>query len=165
VSPLYYVLILGGWVMVWTGVKGDGYGGYNPLNVIRDVMTEGRGKGGNPRATGVGNIGVDYVESGGPGVYEDFGPWNDPDGNHQGHGHFAGERRLVIAAGNALQEMGFSVAGHPLFPPIGVHGVGSHHYIAEAIDYNWPGPDERTQLARGRAAILAIASANRKAAA
>jgi hypothetical protein len=156
VTPFSLLLVLGGWVMIWTGIKGDGRGGYNPLHVISDAASgrsSGSGMGGD-FATGDfggGNMGA-------PGVYEDFGPWDDPDGNHQTHAHFAADPALVIRAGRALQQLGFTVTGHPLFLPIGGHTEGSYHYTARAIDYNWPGPDERAHLARGRAVILGLTS-------
>lgn len=153
-TPLSLVLIMAGWVLVWTSIKGDGYGGHNPLNVIRSALS------GERTGAAIDGVAIGTVSAGGPGVYEDFGPWNDPDGNHQTHGHFAGDPLLVVNAGRALQELGFRVTGHLLFPPVGVHTDGSYHYSQRAIDYNWPGPDERAQLSRARGVILDLANSS-----
>lgn len=52
----------------------------------------------------------------------------------------------LTAVGQRLQGGGFSVTGHPSFPPIGRHTPGSYHYSGRAIDVNWPGPGETEKL-------------------
>lgn len=137
-------LLIAGYTFVYASIKGA-----NPWDVLVSAIT------GQPldatlrsekAASSVPNGTVTSVE-GAAGIIENFHPGNDPDGNHQTHGHVAcASSEMTIYIGLRLRARGFLVTGHSGFPPIGTHTKNSWHYVDRAIDYNWPGGNEKAKL-------------------
>jgi hypothetical protein len=49
----------------------------------------------------------------------------------------------IVHVGREILSMGYAVAGHSKFPPVGRHTPTSWHYKDRALDINWyPGSDE-----------------------
>lgn len=53
----------------------------------------------------------------------------------------------IVHIGREIVSMGYAVAGHSQFPPVGRHTASSWHYKDRAIDINWyPAGDEGRRL-------------------
>lgn len=145
--PLTLTIGLGGWLLIYSGVKGDAPWDIL-LNIFRGEPLPGRLKSpalGSGVATG-GSAVAGAVSAVGTGTKQLL--WREP--GHYDHLHWAHESQYVLlTVGRELQEKGYTVRGHPVFPPVGGHTTGSDHYApcSCAIDVNWyPAEQEPAKL-------------------
>lgn len=139
-------LLIVGYLGVYSAVKGA-----NPIDVLVSTFT-GKPLDASLRGNDV-TPGMDYDDGDnnpntvGCGILENFHPNNDPDGNHQTHGHLAMESEAaLIIVGNMLIAIGARVGEHRAFGGVqGKHDSNSWHYENKAIDYNFDG-NERALL-------------------
>lgn len=144
--PITLTIGLGGWLLIYSGVKGEAPWDIL-LNIFRGEPLPGRlkSKASSALATG-GSAIAGGVSAVGTGTKELL--WREPD--HYDHLHWSHESQTVLMkVAHELQAKGYTVRGHPAFPPVGSHTTGSNHYApcSCAVDVNWyPASEEPAKL-------------------
>lgn len=139
-------LLLGGYVLVYAAVKGA-----SPLDVLISSFTGQPLKTFTSGAPGASSPAIS-VPHGGSKILELCWPSNQTDcggTGHDDHLHLAyGNPATLLVIAQGLVKKGFTVTGHPAFPPVGTgHVDNSYHYKGLAIDVNWHGSgDEAAKL-------------------